>query len=312
MRLPTLFLVTACCAAIAGCASSNPAATRSPASLAPPTHVSRDLTNLPEPRGKIPVAIYGFRDQTGQYKPSPDSSFSTSVTQGAASMLIKAVRDSRWFIPVERENLQNLLTERKIVRALEQPQDKAAPGQQIPPLMPANLILEGSIIGFESNVKTGGAGIRYFGIGISDSYRVDQVTVNLRAVDIRTGQIVESVTTTKTVYSIQLDGGGYRFISLKRLLEFEAGFTENEPVQLCVREAIETGLVHLIVQGIRDKSWVLRDEAEIQSPLIQSYLKAFDEQLQMTPQEYAAKDLPQTTTASTSGSLNDGIREHVR
>ena len=32
--------------------------------------------------------MYGFRDQTGQYKPTPASSFSTTVTQGAASMLI--------------------------------------------------------------------------------------------------------------------------------------------------------------------------------------------------------------------------------
>jgi curli biogenesis system outer membrane secretion channel CsgG len=36
--------------------------------------------------------VYGFRDQTGQYKPTPASSFSTSVTQGAASMLMDALR----------------------------------------------------------------------------------------------------------------------------------------------------------------------------------------------------------------------------
>ena len=76
------------------------------------------MLNLPEPKGKVAVAVYGFRDQTGQYKPSPDSSFSTAVTQGASSILVRALKLSGWFTPVERENLQNLLTERKIVRAI--------------------------------------------------------------------------------------------------------------------------------------------------------------------------------------------------
>src|SRR3954469_6933395 len=58
--------------------------------LTPVSDVHRDLVSLPPPRGKIVVAVYGFRDQTGQYKAAPDSSFSTAVTQGAASMLVKA------------------------------------------------------------------------------------------------------------------------------------------------------------------------------------------------------------------------------
>ncbi|AXK38289.1 CsgG/HfaB family protein [Crenobacter cavernae] len=276
---------------LVGCASSRPATTRSPATLAPPTQVSSDLTQLPETLGRIPVAIYGFRDQTGQYKPAPDSSFSTSVTQGAAALLIKALRDSRWFIPVERENLQNLLTERKIIRALEGPAGGAQPTQTLPQLMPAHLIIEGAIVGYESNVKTGGAGVRYLGVGASDAYRVDQVTINLRAVDIRTGQVLESISTTKTIYSIQLDFGGFRFVSLKSLLEYEVGFSQNEPVQLCVREAIETALVHLITQGIRDRLWALKNPEDFNAPLVQNYLKAYDNQLQLTPDEYAGENL---------------------
>ena len=100
--------------------------------LTPETAITRDLLALPPPKGKIAVAVYGIRDQTGQYKPAPDSSFSTAVTQGASSMLIRALQDSGWFIPVERENLQNLLTERKIVRALEMPQPAGTPAVQIP------------------------------------------------------------------------------------------------------------------------------------------------------------------------------------
>jgi curli production assembly/transport component CsgG len=261
--------------ALAGCASHPPSELSGPAQLTPASQSTRDLLHLPEPKGKIVVGVYGFRDQTGQYKPSPDSSFSTAVTQGAASMLVKALRDSSWFIPVERENLQNLLTERKIIRALETPQDKAA--VQIPALMPATVIIEGGILAYESNVRTGGAGARYLGIGLSTQYRVDQVSVNLRTVDIRTGQILNSVSTSKTIYSHQLSTGVFQFVSFKKLLELELGYTRNEPAQLCVKEAIEAGVVHLIVQGLKDRAWALKDESQWNSPVIQGYLRELND-----------------------------------
>ncbi|WP_292931467.1 CsgG/HfaB family protein [Noviherbaspirillum sp.] len=249
---------------------SNPVAN---AQLAPATKITRDLSRLPEPKGKVVAAVYGFRDQTGQYKPSPDSSFSTAVTQGAASLLVKALKDSGWFTPVERENLQNLLTERKIVRALETPQDKGSPAVHLPPLMPATVLIEGGIVAYETNVRTGGAGARYLGVGGKTQYRVDQVTVNLRAVDIRTGQILNSISTTKTIYSYELSTGVFRFVNFKELLELEAGYTRNEPSQLCVREAIEAAVVHLTVQGLKDKVWALKDEKDWNSPVLQAYLK---------------------------------------
>ena len=130
-----------------GCAVTHaPSQVQTTAQLAPFTPVTRDLLNLPKPKGKVAVAVYGIRDQTGQYRPSPDSSFSTVVTQGASSMLVKALKESGWFIPVERENLQNLLTERKIVRALEMPQPAGTPAVQIPPLVAASVLIEGGII----------------------------------------------------------------------------------------------------------------------------------------------------------------------
>lgn len=243
------------------------------ATLTPPTRVTRDLTHLPAPKGRIVAAVYGFRDLTGQYKPSPDSSFSSQVTQGGASFLVKAMRDSAWFTPVERENLQDLLTERKIMRALETPDDKHRAVPVIGALAPASIVMEGGIVAYDSNVRTGGAGVAYLGISASQQYRVDQVTVNLRAVDIRNGQILGSVSTTKTIYSYQVDTGVYRFIGFKDLLQAEVGMTRNEPQQLCVNEAIESALVHLIVQGVANQSWALKDSKDWYDPTMQRYLQ---------------------------------------
>lgn len=255
---------------LGGCAH-GPSAVRDNAQLTPGTAVTRDLLNLPAPKGKIAVAVYGIRDQTGQYKPAPDSSFSTAVTQGASSMLIRALQDSGWFIPVERENLQNLLTERKIVRALEMPQPAGTPAVQIPPLLAASVLIEGGIVAYESNVRTGGTGARFLGIGMSTQYRVDQVTVNLRTVDIRAGQILQSVSTTKTIYSYELHPSVFKFVNVKDLAEFEAGVTGNEPTQLCVNEAIEAAVVHLVAQGIQSGNWALNDEAGMSNPVLRRY-----------------------------------------
>jgi curli production assembly/transport component CsgG len=262
---------------LAGCSFSHPpSVARADAQLVPATAATRDLAQLPPPKGKVAVAVYGIRDQTGQYKPSPDSSFSTAVTQGASSMLVKALKESGWFIPVERENLQNLLTERKIVRALEMPAPAGTPAVQIPPLLAASVLIEGGIVAFESNVRTGGAGARFLGIGMSSQYRVDQVTVNLRSIDIRGGQILQSISTTKTIYSYELHPSVFKFVNVKDLVEVEAGMTRNEPTQLCVAQAIETAVAHLVVQGAREGNWAFKDEASWNLPLVQRYLAARD------------------------------------
>ena len=266
-------LLVLAAAVLSACSSIPPSSVRSNAQLTPTSRVSQDLASLPRPRHRVPVAVYGFRDQTGQYKPSPDSSYSTSVTQGAAAMLIKALRDSGWYIPVERESLQNLLTERKIVRALESPTDKGKPAVNLPNLLPASLIIEGGVIAYESNVRTGGKGASYLGLGASTQYRVDQVTVSLRAVDIRNGQVLDVVSVTKTIYSYQFSASVYKFTSYQSLLQGETGYTTNEPAQLAVREAIEAAVVHLTAMGVRDRYLELREPQEFFSPVIQNYLK---------------------------------------
>lgn len=279
---------------LSGCATQQPPSdVASNAQLTPATKVTRDLMQLPKPKGKVAVAVYGFRDQTGQYKPAPDSSFSTSVTQGAASMLVKALKDSGWFTPVERENLQNLLTERKIVRALELPQDKNSPVIQIQQLVPASVIIEGGVIAYESNVRTGGVGANFLGIGISTQYRVDQVTINLRSVDIRSGQVLNSVSTSKTIFSYEVRPSVFKFVNFKDLVQFEAGVTRNEPAQMCVREAIESAVVHLVVQGLKDQIWALKDEKEWYTPVIQTYAREDNAYGQVEPDLPASlKDNP--------------------
>ena len=219
-----------------------------PAEIDAPSSMMVMLQEQPVPKNRIPVSVYAFRDQTGQYKPQANvSSFSTAVTQGATSMLTQMLLESGWFLPMERENLQNLLTERKI--------HNSSKDSDLPPLREARLLLEGGIISYDTNVSTGGIGAEYFGIGASELYREDQVSVYLRAVDVYTGQVLLSVSANKKVFSQELRAGLFRYVSLNRLAEFEGGYSTNEPVQLSVKQAMEKALVELIEKGQERGFW---------------------------------------------------------
>jgi len=209
----------------------------------------------------IEAAVYKFRDQTGQYKLVEGGiSYSTAVTQGATSILIKALEDSKWFVPIERENVSNLLNERQIIRSTRDEFNRKnnIPANQqtdLPPLLFAGVLFEGGIISYDSNMITGGAGARYFGAGASTQYRQDVISIYLRAVSTSNGKVLKTVYITKTILSQALDVSLFRYVNVKRLLEVETGVTQNEPAQMAVKEAIEKAVENIIIEGVIDGLW---------------------------------------------------------
>ncbi len=243
------------------------------AELGPETPMKKELLGLPEPKEKIVVAVYKFRDQTGQYKPSETgASWSTAVTQGATNILIRALEESGWFIPIERENISNLLNERKIIRSSRE-QYEGGSNILLPPLLFAGVLIEGGIVSYETNIFTGGAGVRYFGTDASAQYREDRVTIYLRAVSTSNGKILKTIYTTKSILSQEVSMGVFRYVKYKRLLEAETGFTYNEPTEMAITEAIEKGIGSLIIEGVYDNLWTLKDSTQIGSKQFQDYLK---------------------------------------
>ena len=113
--------------------------------------------------------------------------------------MLKALEESGWFIPIEREGLSNLLNERKIIRSsrAEYLDKNNQQDQLLPPLLFAGVILESGIISYDTNILTGGAGIKYFGISSSGQYRQDRVTIYLRAISTQNGRILKTVYTLK-------------------------------------------------------------------------------------------------------------------
>lgn len=241
------------------------------------TTIHKSLLTLPPPEQKIVVAVYKFRDQSGQFKPNGNAvSFSTAVTQGATSVLIKALEDSGWFVPIERESLPNLLTERKIVRQTREgflTEEQKKTMEVLPPLMYASIMLEGGIISYDTNLVTGGAGANYLGVGGDVQIRTDQLSIYLRAVSVKNGVVLKTVHTSKTILSRQLDLGIFSFVAYQALLQTEVGISTNEPTHMCVMEATEKAVFDLIVEGILSGLWKLKNPDDVKFPAIQKYLQ---------------------------------------
>ncbi len=247
--------------------------------------ISSDLlSNLPEAQAPVEVAVYNFGDQTGQFKPIENgSTFSTAVTQGSTSILIKALEDSGWFRPIERENFNNLSNERNIIKNTQLEYIKNLNPNQppLPPLLYAGLILEGGIVSYDTNIVTGGVGARYFGLGGSARYRQDRITIYLRAVSTTNGEILKTIYVSKTILSQALDASFFRFVKFQRLLEAETGITQNEPVQVAVKDAIEKAVHDLIVEGVKDKLWSSAEGDTVNNEMIKEYeeTKSYEESL---------------------------------
>ncbi|WP_035333979.1 CsgG/HfaB family protein [Dokdonia sp. PRO95] len=235
---------------------------------------SNKLLDLPEAASKVEVAVYNFSDQTGQFKPVENgSTFSTAVTQGGTTILIKALEDSGWFKPIERENLSNLSTERNIIRNTKKEYIKNLNPNEppLPPLLYAGLILEGGIISYDTNIVTGGIGARYFGLGGSAQYRQDRITIYLRAVKTTNGEILKTIYVSKTILSQALDASFFRFVKFQRLLEAETGITQSEPVQIAVKDAIEKAVHDLVLEGIENEYWSSKQGSAVNDSLVAKY-----------------------------------------
>ena len=256
-RCPTL-LGALLCLSVGGCALPFRGVTpdlAEPAVVASVTPAQRDLIYLPPPPQPIPIAVYGFGDQTGQLRAAENfQSLSRAVTQGGTSILIGALRNAgngNWFTVVERERLDNVLRERQIIREMRQHYlgEQQTPPDVLPSLLFAGITLEGGIISFDTNVQTGGIGARLLGIGGSTQYRTNKITVYLRAVSVRTGEVLSNVVTEIEISSVGVSGGAFRYVTFDKLLEAEVGVTHNEPTQVAVQQAIERAVYALIMEG---------------------------------------------------------------
>ena len=232
------------------------------------TDTIKRLQNIPElGQAQITIAVYNFPDRTGQRKPNTKfSQLSTAVTQGPEAWVIQALKavggNDPWFIVLERQGLDAIIKERQLIRSTRELYDGESDTKNVlKPLKFAGLIIEGGIVGYDANITSGGVGARYFGIGLNEQYRTDQVTVSLRVVAVQTGEILMTVSATKTIASYSSGGDVFRFLDMStKAMELETGVATNEPVNYAIRTTIEHAVFNMIHDGIENGLWQFKIE----------------------------------------------------
>ena len=214
---------------------------------------------FPEPESGQPivVAVYNFLDRTGQKKDSPTvAKFSSAVTQGAETLLLKAladVGDGKWFRIVERGGIDNLLKERQLIRTAR---EEAKDENILRPILYAGMIVEGGIISYDTNQRTGGFAWRYLGIGPSTQYQEDIVTVSLRVVSTQTGEVLMTINTQKTLLSVNTSMATFKYFDQgTKNFENEIGSTTTEPTIFAVKAAIDLAVEEMVYEGQKKGLW---------------------------------------------------------
>ena len=220
---------------------------------------SEELRDVPPAKRKPVIGIYpnSFKDQTGQRKSNGQFAlFSTAITQAPEAFLIRALQhaaNGEFFQVAERVGLDSLTKERQLIRSTRETFDEES---AVKPLLLAGLLIQGGVLSYDANIKSGGVGARFLGIGSSKEYREDLITITLRLVSVSTGEVLIEVLVTKTITSAGLSQDLFRFIDDgSRLIEVEGGVAHNESTSIALQKSIEEGVLEIIKIGITRGYW---------------------------------------------------------
>jgi curli biogenesis system outer membrane secretion channel CsgG len=180
--------------------------------------MAQDLSAL-----KKRIAVINFEDRSG---------YGHNIGRGVADMLVTSLVESDKFIVIERAELDEILKEQGLGQTgLVTPQSAAKVGQ----LLGLQRIITGSITEFGSKQDKVGGGIGGFNIGVSTT--TARVAVDMRIVNVNTGEIVMAKSAEGEDSSTGLDNVGVEDIDFHNSSTWDntqLGIASREAINECV------------------------------------------------------------------------------
>ncbi len=185
------------------------------------------------------VAVVDFEDR---------AHYGYDIGKGVADMLVTALVESKKFMVVERSELEQVLNEQGLGQSgLVTPQSAAKVGQ----LLGAEMLVTGSVTEFgEKESKVGGGLGRLGGLNLGVSKKKARVAVDVRLVNVNTGEIVAAKSAVGEDASTGLDNVGVNDIDFHNTDTWD-----NTQLGKASREAIEQ-CVQYITEGMESVPWV--------------------------------------------------------
>jgi curli biogenesis system outer membrane secretion channel CsgG len=225
MRLTPLLMIAAACAMLAtGCQAID--GILNPMPTAQGSRVELSGLPQPNPENKRVVTVYRFDNRTG-------FPAGLAISNGMTDMLINTLVQTGHFRVVEREQLDTILTEKRL-----QSSGMASGEAAKTKILGAALIIKGSVT--ELN-ETGGGGLSasQWGLSAGVRTRTANVGLDLRVFDAATSEVLGTVDQRKTVRKAGMRAG-YGGV---------AGDVElSNAMDLAIREVIDAAIVELVTK----------------------------------------------------------------
>ena len=150
--------------------------------------------------------------------------------------------------PFERAlaDLQAYADTRRKAVPLAPSYDRLLQPSALPQMLIADYIMTGAIVAHDTDVLSRGTGLRIQNVGVINRVQKDVITVNLRLVNVGTGETVANRTVSQTVLSRKDQGDTMNYVTLNRILEFETGVVTNEPRSLALDAAFRLAIYGIL------------------------------------------------------------------
>lgn len=191
------------------------------------------------PAKNLPIFAVGqVADKTGQFDPNNGG---TVLTQGVTEMVISALYKTHKVQQVERYDLRIPLAEARMVK------EKLAvkPAQTARPIRASNYVIEGALTELNYNIVSEGARVGVAGVGGGGRTVVINVGLDLRVVNSQSFDVAYVTSLQKQIFGYEVEANVFRFFGSK-LVEFDAGRIQNEPLQLGVRSVVEMAVYQIM------------------------------------------------------------------
>lgn len=193
-----------------------------------------------QPAKNLPVFTIGeIADKTGQLDRSNNGG--TVLTQGVSEMMMSAFYKTHRVSLVERYDLRIPLAEARMVKEGL----AVKPAQTAKPIRASNFVVMGALTELNFNIVSDGARLAISGIGGGGRTVVINVGLDIRVVNSQSFDVVYNTSLQKQIYGYEVEANVFRFFG-SRLVEFDAGRIQNEPLQLGVRSVVEMGVYQIM------------------------------------------------------------------
>jgi curli biogenesis system outer membrane secretion channel CsgG len=185
---------------------------------------------------KARIAVAQFKDKTGK------GWWTGKIGDGMADQLTTALFNTNRYIVLERQTLQDVMSEQDLGASGRVRSDTAAPIGQIEG---AELLVVGAVTEFEGNASGAQGGVGGFGGGvlggIMGGFRKSHMAIDMRIIDTRTSRVLAATSVEGEASDVNLGGllGGYG--SAGALAGGLSGW-KNTPTEkalrVCIKEAV--------------------------------------------------------------------------